>query len=108
MSLGLLKTAVEECEDFWNQYFIQKISTGIFEAQKEQFCNTCHTTIWYGAHVNGTKNNTINLIVRQYVYLTVMFWYFFTHDEFDRNTQPQHNTTNIATMVVELLAPPAS
>jgi hypothetical protein len=29
-----------------------------------------------------------------------MFWYFFTYDEVDRNTQPQHNTTNITTMVV--------
>jgi hypothetical protein len=37
-----------------------------------------------------------------------MFWYFFTYNEFDHNTQPQHNTTNITTMVVELLAPPAA
>jgi hypothetical protein len=37
-----------------------------------------------------------------------MFWYFFTYDEFDRNTQPQHNTTNITTMVVEPLATPAA
>jgi hypothetical protein len=37
----------------------------------------------------------------------VMFWYFFTYDEFDRNTQPQHNTTDITTMVVKLLTPPA-
>ncbi len=40
-----------------------------------------------------------------------MFWYFFTYNEFDHNTQPHyitHNTTNITTMVVELLAPPAA
>jgi hypothetical protein len=37
-----------------------------------------------------------------------MFWYFFTYDEFDRNTQPQHNTTNITIMVVEPLAPPTA
>jgi hypothetical protein len=36
-----------------------------------------------------------------------MFWYFFTYYEFDRNTQSQHNTTNITTMVVEPLAPTA-
>jgi hypothetical protein len=35
-----------------------------------------------------------------------MFWYFCTFHEFNRNTQPQHNTTNIITMVGELLAPP--
>jgi hypothetical protein len=64
--------------------------------------------LWYGARVGGTKNYTINLIVRQCVYLTVMFWYFFTYNEFDRNTQPQHNTTNITTMVVEPLSPPAA
>jgi hypothetical protein len=52
----------------------------------------------------GQKNNTINLIVRQYAYFMVIFWYFFTHDELDRNMQPQHNIT---TMVVELFAPPA-
>jgi hypothetical protein len=61
----------------------------------------------YSARVGGTKNNTINLIVGQYVYLKVMFWYFFTYNEFDRKTQPQHNTTNITTMVVEPLALPA-
>jgi hypothetical protein len=37
-----------------------------------------------------------------------MFWYFFTLGEFDRNTQPQHNTTNMTIMVVELLALPAA
>jgi hypothetical protein len=37
-----------------------------------------------------------------------MIWYFFMYDEFDRNTQPQHNTMNITTMVVEPLAPPAA
>jgi hypothetical protein len=36
----------------------------------------------------------------------VMFWYFVTYNEFDRNTQPHYNTMNITTMVVELLAPP--
>jgi hypothetical protein len=30
---------------FWNQYFLHKISTGIFEVQKEQICNTRHATI---------------------------------------------------------------
>ncbi len=59
----------------------------------------------YDARVGGTKNNTNNLIVRQYVYLMVMFWYFFTYNEFDRNTQPQQNTTNITTMVVEMMNP---
>ncbi len=37
-----------------------------------------------------------------------MFWYFFTYDEFDRNTQPQHNTKNISTMVMEPLSPPVA
>ena len=37
-----------------------------------------------------------------------MFWYFFTYDEFDCNTQPQHNTTNITNMVVEPLGPAAA
>ncbi len=34
----------------------------------------------YGAGVGGTKSNTINLIVRLYLYLKVMFWYFFTYN----------------------------
>ncbi len=38
----------------------------------------------------------------------VMFWYFFTYSEFDRNTQPQHNTTNITTMAVKPFAPSAA
>jgi hypothetical protein len=29
-----------------------------------------------------------------------MLEYFFTYGEFDHNTQPQHNTTNITIMVV--------
>jgi hypothetical protein len=29
-----------------------------------------------------------------------MLGYFFTYGEFDHNTQPQHNTTNITIMVV--------
>jgi hypothetical protein len=49
------------------------VPTG-FRFQME-LSNIC--TRQYGACVGGTKNNTINLIVRQYVYLNVMFWYFF-------------------------------
>jgi hypothetical protein len=37
-----------------------------------------------------------------------MSWYFLTYDEFDRTTLPQHNTTNITTMVVETLDPPVA
>jgi hypothetical protein len=37
-----------------------------------------------------------------------MFWYFFTYNELDCNTQPQHNTMNINTMVMEPLAPPVA
>jgi hypothetical protein len=40
-----VKTTEDKCEDFWNQYFLLKISTGIFEVQKEQICNTRHATI---------------------------------------------------------------
>ncbi len=67
-------------------------------------------SIWYGAWVSGSLSNTLNLMVRQFANLKVMFWYFFTYNEFNCNAQPQHNTMNITTMVmvVEQLAPPAA
>jgi hypothetical protein len=47
-----------------------------------------------------------NLIVRQYAHLKVMFWYF-RHGMSERPSTQHKHTTNITTMVMELLAPPA-
>ncbi len=35
----------------------------------------------YVAHVGGPKSNAFNHIVRQYLHLKVMIWYFFIYDE---------------------------
>jgi hypothetical protein len=40
----------------------------------ELVCGMVHTWV-------GHKVTPINLIVRQYTYLKVMFWYFFTYDK---------------------------
>jgi hypothetical protein len=42
--LEKVKNTLEQCEDFWNQYFLKKISTGVFEL-KEHLCDTGHATI---------------------------------------------------------------
>ncbi len=58
-------------------------------------------------HANVGQNVTpIYLIVRQSAYLKVMLWYFSTYNNWGCITQLKH-TTNITTIVMEPLAPPA-
>ncbi len=42
----------------------------------------------------GQKVTPINLIVRQYMYLKVMLWYFLTYNEWDRITHHTSQTHN--------------
>jgi hypothetical protein len=60
---------------------------------------------WCGAHLGGSKSNTVNLILR------LFFVPFFTYDELvtSRVHPQQHRQpTNTTTMVMEPLAPPAA
>jgi hypothetical protein len=46
----------------------------------------------------GQKVMPINLIVRQYAYVKVMFWYFFTYDELRQQETATHNTNTEQTL----------